>query len=256
MERSEKVLFEVATKFAHYRVVDTIYAGRAARVLFSDRDNSAQSAIPLDTNPQMVFDYNQRFLELAQALKPKSLLLIGGGTFTLPTQLLKILPESEIEAVEQDSQLQKIATRFFGLVPQPKLNIIIDDGRNYLAHASRTYDLIVLDAYLHSSIPGSLGTEEFLKTVAAHLNKGGVVASNVISAYHGLNNTVLKQHYATYKSVFKHVDIFPADKLPTYWISQNFVLVGTNKTFKPSYGLRFKALAPMPISSDDIRHDS
>lgn len=255
MEHAENVRFQLTTKFGHYRVVDTVYAGRPARVLFSGRDHSAQSAIALDEDPQMVFDYNQRFLELAESLKPNSVLQIGGGAFTLPTRFSKTLPETQITAVEQDAQLKKIAKRFFGLVPSTNLDIVIDDGRNYLARTSQAYDLILLDAYLHSSIPRSLATEEFLKIVDSHLNKNGVVAANIISAYHGLNNTVLKQHYATYKSVFRHVDIFPADKLPTYWISQNFLLVGTNKTFKPHYNLRFDSLQPLPVSSEDILHD-
>src|ERR1700752_3186245 len=83
------VRFEGETPYGHYTVVDTTYSNRPARVLYSGREfRTAQSGIALDDQDEMLFDYNQRFLELARGLEPKRALLIGGGAFTLPKRLL------------------------------------------------------------------------------------------------------------------------------------------------------------------------
>jgi len=101
----EKIIYETDTKLGHYQVVDMIYVGRAARVLFSGMRGSAQSAIPRDGDPSMLFDYNRRFLELVDSLKPKSLLVIGGGAFTLPMQVLQTFPDVQVNVIEYDSDL-------------------------------------------------------------------------------------------------------------------------------------------------------
>ncbi len=252
---TEKVLYSGRSEFEHYQVVDMVYTGRAARVLFSGQRRAAQSAIPLDGDPRMLFDYNQRLLELVESLKPKKVLQIGGGVFTLATEILKTFPNIEVDAIEHDTGLEKIAKRYFGLKPNKRLNIIIDDGREYLSRTQKTYDLILLDAFTHSAIPDALATKEFVELISRHLHKNAVVAANVISAYHGPNDTALKQQYATYKSVFKHTDIYPADNILSYWISQNFILISSNKIAEPKYILRFDSLQPPPNTPSDIRHD-
>lgn len=251
----EEELYDVTTPFERYQVVDMPYVGRQARVLFSGKRGAAQSGIPLDNNPDMLFDYNQRFLELIESIQPSKILLIGGGAFTLPIKVTEEFPSIEIDVVEQDPELERIAERFFNLKPSKNLNIIIGDGRKYLDSTRKRYDLILLDAYVHSSMPKNLSTKEFIELLAKHLSKNGAAAVNVISAYHGPNDTVLKQTYATYKTGFSQIDIFPADKVLSYWISQNFVMVATKGTDRPPYQLRFESLKPPPASLKDILHD-
>jgi spermidine synthase len=255
MSPAEEILFEGDTKFDHYQVIDMIYVGRAARVLFSGQHSAAQSGIPRDGKHAMLFDYNQRFLELVGSLKPKNILLIGGGAFTLPGEILKYFPNLSIDVIERDPELINIAKRFFGLKQTANLKIINGDGREYLEKTSKFYDLILLDAFQHSIIPKALSTNEFARLLQSRLAKKGVAAANIISAYHGPHNSIIKEHYATYNSVFKHADIFPADTTLSLWISQNFLLIATDKRFKPSYNLRFSSLRPPIINSDNIRYD-
>jgi spermidine synthase len=251
----ENIVFETDTKFGHYQVVDMVYVGRKARVLFSGRRAAAQSGIPKDGNPAMLFDYNQRFLELTESIKPKTLLLIGGGAFTLPTAILQNLPNTKVDVVEHDPGLVSIAKKYFGLPTDKRLKTISGDGRKYLESTQRVYDLILIDAFTNSVIPPGLSTKEFVELLQEHLSKNGVSASNIISAYHGPHDSVIKQQYATYKSVFRHTDIFPADKILSYWISQNFLLISTNKLIRPKYSLRFASLKPSLINSGDIQYD-
>jgi spermidine synthase len=251
----EQLVFETDTKFGHYQVVDMVYVGRRARVLFSGQRGAAQSAIPRDGNKTMLFDYNQRFLELIASLGPKNLLLIGGGAFSLPAKVLQNHREILIDVIEQDPALIEISKKFFGLEDNKNLKIIIGDGREYLSKNTKLYDLIIIDAFSGNKIPEALRTLEFANLLPTQLTKNGVCAINVISALHGPNNITLKEQFATYNSVFRHVDIFPADNSITYWVSQNFILTATNKRLRPKYNMKFSSLQKPVVRPENILHD-
>jgi spermidine synthase len=255
MLSADKILYEGDSKFDHYQVIDMVYVGRQARVLFSGQRAAAQSGIPKDGNNAMLFDYNQRFLELTLYLKPESILLIGGGAFTLPAEILKFLPKVKIDVVERDPNLKKISERFFDLKPHKNLNIIFGDGRKYLESTNKSYDLILIDAFVHSTIPVSLSTIEFANLTKLRISKKGVVAVNVISTYQGLQPSILRQHYATYSSVFRHVDVYPADKTLSLWISQNFLQISTDRRINPKYKLRFEKLKAPQFDDAHILRD-
>jgi spermidine synthase len=255
MNSSEVILYEIDTDFDHYQVIDMVYVGRKARVLFSGQRSAAQSGIPRDAVHTMLFDYNQRFLDLINYLKPQNILLIGGGAFTLPMEILKYFPGTKIDVVERDAQLKIIAERFFGLKPHKNLNIIFNEGREYLQHTDENYDLVLIDAFSRSTIPKSLATREFVQLLSSRLSKKGTAAVNIISSYHGPKDQALKVQYATYKSVFRHIDIFSADTSLSLWLSQNFLQISTNRRLKPKYGPNFKSLHPPVINSGHILHD-
>jgi hypothetical protein len=57
----DHIVFEGDSKYGHYVVSDGTYAGRPARALYSGNGDAAQSGLALDSNKQLLFDYNQRF---------------------------------------------------------------------------------------------------------------------------------------------------------------------------------------------------
>ncbi|HSX36813.1 MAG TPA: fused MFS/spermidine synthase [Patescibacteria group bacterium] len=222
------VVFEVDTEFGHYQVVDTIYEGRAARVLYSGGTTSrtAQSGVARDDNPDLLFDYNQRFLELLESVAAKRLLLIGGGTYTLPMALLQKFPGLQIDVAELDPGLQDVAERFFGLKTSPRLNIIHSDGRQYLEQNTLAYDVILVDAFMDAAIPESLSGPGVVKQVYKNLSSTGVAAMNIISPYFGSGAGIIQGQIASYRQHFKAVDVYPAGRATfSLWLPQNLVLV-------------------------------
>src|ERR1700760_605289 len=105
----QHILWEGDTIYGHYQVVDTLYDGRPARVLYSGDRQAAQSGIAKDASPSLLFDYNQRVFELLTSVLPKRVLLIGGAVCTLPKALLAALPDVQIDVIEPDSGLTKLA---------------------------------------------------------------------------------------------------------------------------------------------------
>src|SRR5688572_7326280 len=90
---------------------------------------------------------------------PKRVLIVGLGGGTIPTALREVLPDAEIDAVEIDPAVTRVARRFFGFKDDPKLKVTEVDGRVFVKRAIREgtrYDAILLDAFDHEYIPEHL----------------------------------------------------------------------------------------------------
>ena len=109
---------------------------------------------------------------------PTSALMIGLAGGTAARQLIAVYPEMRIDGVEIDPEVAEVARRYFGLT-DPRIDVIIDDGRYYLRTTERTYDIIGIDAYKQPYIPFQLTTQEFFREVEAHLTECGVAVVNV-----------------------------------------------------------------------------
>jgi hypothetical protein len=238
----QQILWEGDTAFEHYQVVDTLYDGRPARVLYSGDRRAAQSGIAQDDNPDLLFDYNQRFFELVTSLVPERLLLIGGGVFTLPAALLKALPEIRIDVVELDAKLTDLAYTFFDLPVNDRLTIFNTDGRSFLREHVGHYDMILVDAFTHTVIPKDMRTMQAFHAYAQHIGPRGVLAMNVISGYYGPSSHTLGQMYAAAINAFDVINIFLASRGYSLWLPQNFIL-----TAQRGRGVPLK---------DYVRHDA
>lgn len=219
------VLYETNTEFGHYQVADTMYMGRPARVLYSGNNDAAQSGVAKDGKDTLLFDYNQRFLELIRGVRPKRILILGGGAFTLPAALMHEFPEMDIDVVELDEGLFDIAQKYFDFQPNSHVQVHIGDGRRFLMTNQRSYDMIVVDVFSHASIPESFQTLEFVASLRRCLNKKGVAAMNVIASMEGKRSTVLRRIHEAMQATFVYVEIFPANRTISSWIAQNYIVV-------------------------------
>ncbi|MDB5170034.1 MAG: Spermine synthase [Candidatus Saccharibacteria bacterium] len=244
------------TDLEHYQVVERVYEGRPARVLFSGPRRAAQSGIGLDDDPDLLFDYNQRLLEVANGVYPQRILVIGGGAFTLPMALTAALPEAIVDVVELDPGLRAIAAEHFGLTESERLDISFGDGREFVEQSNQLYDLIVLDVFSELSIPRQFLTIEFVRKLHARLQPGGTVAMNIIASYQGINAGLIKSQVAAYQSLFDRLDIFPAAYGLTSWLPQNLLLVAQKNADRvlDEY-LRFAPIDSIEAGEIDLYHD-
>jgi len=250
MFRRERTIYACDTAFEHYEVVDMVYEGRPARVLFTAGHRAAQSGVATDGKPELLFDYNQRLFELASSLQPQSILVIGGGAYTLPSALAAELPEAYIDVVEIDPGLDEIAVRFFGLMPLKRLRIIHTDGRHYIEKTSQKYDLILIDAFTGTEVPYELITLEAMLAVERRLTSQGIMAMNVIGILHS-HGMKLKSLLSAYQHTFKQTHVYPADDSISLLESQNFILLGQKRTGSPPYSMKTSAVSSpaMPIDT-------
>ena len=84
----------------------------------------------------------------------------------------------DLDGVEIDPTIVRVGREYFAM-NQPNLNVVVADGRYYLAHSDQRYTVVGIDAYKLPYIPPHLATVEFFRQVRDHLTTDGVVAINV-----------------------------------------------------------------------------
>jgi len=225
---ANQVLFDGATEIEHYTIIDTNYNNRPARVLYTDNKSAAQSGLPFDDKPEPLFDYNERFMELVNGLQPKHALLIGGGAFTLPITISKECPDVHLDIFEIDGALIKLAAKYFGFSENDQIKAYVGDGRELLRSGTKRYDLIMLDVFNSINVPESFQVPELAEELKTRLNPDGLIAMNVIGAYHGERAKILKRLTESLETAFPKTEIYPAGSGLSLWMSQNFIVVAGN----------------------------
>jgi spermidine synthase len=207
-----QVLAELTNRYGSFSVEDLLYNGRRARVLFNGPNRAAQSGIALDGNPRLLFDYNQYLLDIAVKLGPRNILMLGGGTMTLPMALMKQLPSSAITVVEINHDLIDLARKFFGYHPIPSLKVIINDAKDFVSETKTSYELILIDIFNAFNIPSEFRNQEFASQLARILLPGGVVATNCIAALSGPLAAPALEIASSYRKQIGPIKIVSVDK--------------------------------------------
>lgn len=245
-----KILFDGESDFGRYQIVEQVYHERLSRVLFSG-DALPQSGVALDDGPELLFNYNQRFLEIALSVMPKSILVIGGGAFTLPKALLERFGKATIDVVEIDPLLPELAHTYFDLPSSPKLNVIVADGRTFVDGCKKKYDLIILDAFSGHEIPQSLMSLNAAAQYKHLLALSGIIAMNFIASYQHGRISLADRLIATFRAKFADVELYPADPHESPHSKQNYVLVAAKKRM-PS--LHYLQSASVQLHDGDDAH--
>lgn len=189
-------------------------------------NNENNSSMFLDSD-ELVNEYT-KYYHLAKHFNPnfKKTLMLGGAGYSYPKDFLHKYPEATIDVVEIDPKVTELAKKYFRLEESPRLTIYHEDGRVFLNKTQEKYDVIFGDAFnsLHS-LPYQLTTKEAVQKKYNILNDDGVVILNIISAIEGEKGKFLRAEYATYKSLFPQVYLFPVTSSGNGNIVQNIILV-------------------------------
>jgi spermidine synthase len=223
---SGSVVYEKDTSYSHLNVVDT----GGQRTLFLD--GQPQSSMYLDNPTRLVYAYTTYF-DLGPLINPglRNVLFVGGGGFSGQKYFLTTYPQVHVDVTEIDPDVIQTAQQFFGVAPNPRLTIFNEDARLYLTESSKTYDLIVLDAYAKTYVPFHLLTEEFMNLVYSHLSSNGVVITNLIGSLVGDTSDLVRAEYKTASTFFPNTAVFTTTKVAGY--VQNVILVFDKSAVQP-----------------------
>jgi spermidine synthase len=108
----------------------------------------------------------------------ESLCLIGLAGGTIARQYTAAFGPIPIDGVELDPSIIEVGRDWFAMT-EPNLRPVAQDGRYFLAHSDRRYDVVAVDAYRVPYIPFHLTTREFFGLVRDHLTARGALAINV-----------------------------------------------------------------------------
>ena len=142
---------------------------------------------------------------LAYAKAIDSILEIGLGGGRTSWYLHKTLPNTLITTVELDPGVISLAKKYFGIREENNFNMVVRDGRIYLARNADKYDVILIDAYRGPFVPFHLLTKEFYSLVKNKLKPGGVTVQNIEPS-----TMLFDAAIVTMKSVFNNIDLFEA----------------------------------------------
>lgn len=155
--------------------------------------------------------------------------IIGVAAGSTPRSIQTVYGDEPVIGVEIDGQIIEVGREYFAMNELTNLEVVIEDGRTWLARDEGRYDIIGIDAYRQPYIPFHLTTVEFFNDTRAHLTENGVVAINVGRAPNDWR--LVEALVSTMQEVFPSVFAIDVDD------SYNTLLIGTNQ----------------PVSADDVR---
>jgi predicted membrane-bound spermidine synthase len=149
----------------------------------------------------------------------KKIALIGLAAGTSAKEAIAVFPQVEVDGYEIDPEVAEVGKLYFAM-QDPKLNVILEDGRWGLAKSKNRYEVINIDAYRPPYIPWQLTTLEFFLEVRGKMTADGVVVLNIVRV--GDNRQVVNSLVMTLKQVFPTVMV---TDIPGYFNSIVFASV-------------------------------
>jgi len=225
---SESTTIDLDTKYSRILIEEMMATGigKKVRLVRVDR-NWAQGAVIIGEPDELFFSYSG-FYRLADHFYPgnRNALLIGGGTYMLARDYIKRNPGNQMDVVEIDPDFTRIAKKYFYLEDDRRIKSIHEDGRTFLKRSVNKYDVMFIDVFKSSaSPPFQMTTVEAIRSASNLLNENGVLMTNIYSAIQGNKGKFFRAAYATIKSVFPQVYVFPV-QYPLYGEeSQNIIIV-------------------------------
>jgi spermidine synthase len=226
-----------------------------ARYMYFDR--TLQSAMTLKDPTALRLLYS-RYTSLGFVFRPdaKKMLLIGLGGGSIPKKLNKEFPNLEIDAVELDPEVIKLAKDHFNVKESRALRLHAQDGRLFLTRTQNQYDIIMLDAYFTDAMPFHLATRQFFELAQRKLTPNGIVVANLISAVTGPAGKIARSFIRTKRQVFPQIYIFASRRPDNVSLDtvQNVIVIGTRdkqrldiKEIVKRAGAMDRGLFPDPI---------
>ncbi|WP_116788290.1 spermidine synthase [Flavobacterium psychrotrophum] len=152
----------------------------------------------------------------------KNILVLGvAGGSVIKTLADDIAYKGQITGVEIDPKIIEIANKYFELDKVPNCNIVICDAFEFVLKSKETYDLIIIDIFKDTIMPGFLFEDFFINKVNQILNVNGFILFNTMTLTKKdfERNQEYKTHFNSnysirlYPKVEEHNELFTIKKL-------------------------------------------
>ena len=220
--------------YSSITIKDLTMFGQDARLLNRDTNNS--SAI-FHNSKELVFDYSQ-FVKLYESLTPdaSTMLMLGGGAYTVPRNIVASDTNITIDVVEIEPILFELAQEYFDLTDTTRITNIAEDARVYLSRTDKKYDVIFADLFsTNMAAPFHLTTYEYYALVREHLTEDGVLILNYAGRPKSTQPSLTGSLIKTLTSVFPN--------------TRGFMLKGNLTAFQNIMFVSRKSDMPMELPS-------
>jgi spermidine synthase len=221
----------------------TISVHQKGKGRFLKTNGKTDASNGLDMHTQLMSGHIPLFL----SPESKRVLVIGMGSGVTAGAVARH-PVERIDVVEIEPAVVEAAAFFekenHNVLQDPRLKVVIADGRNFLLSTPATYDVIISEpSNPWISGIGNLFTIEFYEAARARLAPDGVICQ-WIQIYNILPHD-LKMVIRTFRTAFPHTTIWQT-------LGGDFLLIGTVKPLVVDLA-HWRAAAALPGLMEDLR---
>jgi spermidine synthase len=194
-------LFHGNSHFGQLQVVDSRDGNRR---LYLNDFLTQNTYDPIRKQSMSHFTYMLSGLAQAYVTNVNDVLCIGMGIGIVPRDFAN--RGARVDVVEINPAVVPVAVHYFDLQPE-KLHLTIDDGRHFLNRCKKSYDAVILDAFLGDSSPAHLFTREAFESMHRVLRPGGTLVINAFGELDTGKDFFTASLKKTLASVFHEVRI-------------------------------------------------
>ncbi|WP_373020173.1 polyamine aminopropyltransferase [Thiomicrorhabdus sp.] len=221
----DEVLFEVDTGHQHLVIFNNAQWGTVMAL---------DGVIQTTEKDEFIYHEMMTHVPMLAHGNAKKVLIIGGGDGGILREVLKHESVESVTQVEIDQQvidmcIQYLPNHSAGAYDNPKANIVIDDGVEFVNNCTEKFDIIISDSTDPMGPGEVLFTSRFYQGIKNCLNDDGVfVAQNGVSF---LQTDEVKTTFKRLSPLFKEAGFY-SGAVPTYvggimtfaWATDNLAL--------------------------------
>lgn len=205
----DKVVFEAKTEHQHLQIIDTPFMGR---VMLLD------GIVQTTERDEFIYHETMVHVPLFAHPNPKRVLIIGGGDGGILREVVRHKNIEHITQVEIDGSVIEMCKEYFpkhssGAFDDPRVNIVIADGKDFVANCQQQFDVIIADSTDPIGPAEVLFSQDFYAMEKHCLAAGGImVAQNGVPFMQGEEIT---NAYQRLNKLYQDVSFYVMP-VPTY----------------------------------------
>lgn len=153
---------------------------RGVRALHFAPDQ-VQSAMRLDAPNELSFRYTREMMGfLLFSPRAREVLMLGLGGGSLAKFCHHHLPKARVTVVENDANVVALRDEFLVPPDGPRLQVLVDDGAEYVARCDTQPDVMLVDAFDRHGYATSIASSGFYAMAREALARDGVLVANLV----------------------------------------------------------------------------
>jgi len=218
--------FELSTLFRQYSADIVNYTESPYGRIIVTKENEEytlwESGTPIYSSFDITNAEEKVHYPLCQLDSIENVLLVSGGIGETFDEILKYSPHG-IDYVELDPALIETATLTGLLHAGKKVNVILEDGRQYITNSKKKYSAIILDLPEPDTFQlNRFYTTEFFSRAKSILRKEGILSFSLDANPNYLSDIRIKKLSSIYNTVsehFQNVLLIPGEEI--YFLASN-----------------------------------
>ncbi len=194
----EKVLF---SKQSDYQKVEILQTDTWGNLMTID------GMVMLSEKDEFVYHELLVHVSMVSHPKPERVLIIGGGDGGSAREALKHASVRQVDMVEIDAVVIEAAKKHMpgvGDWDNPKLNLLVQDGIQFLNEVKEPYDVIIIDGSDPVGPAEGLFEENFINACYKVLSEDGVLSTQTESPWVESYHPSMKQVFSALDKTFNH----------------------------------------------------